>query len=504
MSGFLNFLREHVMLTEIDVHNLITNLLALSDRPGTPHEGEVALAKAKELAKKYGMDLDFIRDQMRRHGVATKRTSQASAHPADQLFIDINLIAKHIPGMRPKGEIHKGNHKFSAFGTEVVVWGLSHNGVLIILLLPMVGETEHPTMWYLLVNHFNGPATKDDVIAKSTNAQDIFNAIRSVDWAGIKAKQEQDQKDKENLAYNNAQKLTPEAQAIVNVGEKYGYVLKANAHLSSWREMFNEPYRIEVGPDGQWTHATRQGDVATGKWKYDTRRFDQKNKGPQTLEKWITTKRKSGEAAFSKHDEINKVVKVLSHYGFKPEDKHGNQHVWTNRTTGFQVTFGPNKLRGAITKTDEIWWMIAGVWVRKATPGGGMQQQHDVKSILGDKSHGNTAEELEDSLSKLMKRAEIGFDKVLVVLQKFEFVPGSEGIERPDNLQEYFVSKGKRYYVSVNPKNGKWSIIKSLRGNGLPGLQSMVSKSGHTADELDHELTRLKGLPHDPLNSPFD
>lgn len=491
MSGFLTYLREQLLI-ERDVMDTIVKLLALADRPGSPHEGEVALAQATRLAKQNNIDLEVARSMMKQQSVRRAPSNSSSVHPADKLFVELNLIMSHVPGARHggKGERMRSGVTYHAFGAEVIVWGVSHEGTFVLVVLPINGEKEHPTMWYLVHADAGGRPggyTMDDVLSKSTNAQDVLNALRSVDWKGLKLKREAERKEKEDAAYNNSQKLTVEAEAVVKVAEKHGYVLQPAHTGMSYRYMYAEPYRLVIGPDGAWWHETRQGSVATDKWKYDTKRFDQKNKGGLALEKWITTKRKSGEAAFSVHDEVNKIAKVLTHFGFKPTEKRGNQHVWTNQVSGFDVTFGPNKMSGALKKTDDIWWMIGAVWIRKPE-GGGMQPMHDVKSLLGDAKSGHTAEALETVLNKLMKRAEIGFDKVVAVCAKYGLSPNNKIAQRPDHTKEYFAAASGNYWVVVNPKNGKWDLVKKLSfGDG-----QMVSKSGHTADELDQVLARVK------------
>lgn len=59
MLSFTTFLKE-----SSDVNKTIMNLLRLSDRPGTPNEGEVAMSQAKKLAAKHGINLQDIRDEM--------------------------------------------------------------------------------------------------------------------------------------------------------------------------------------------------------------------------------------------------------------------------------------------------------------------------------------------------------------------------------------------------------------------------------------------------------
>ena len=497
MSGFLNYLREQI-LTERDVMDVVVKLLALADRPGSPHEGESALKQATELAKKHNIDLNKAREMMKNQTVRRSPSSSSPVHPADKLFADLTLILKHVPGMR-SGDRMKSGTTYKYFGSDVVVWGLSHNGVVVMVVLPMNGERERPTHWYLVLGDVGKPGgyQEEDVLAKSTNPQDVLNAIRSVDWNGIKKKRDQDRIDSENAAYNNAQQLTHEAQQVVDIATKHGYVLKPASTGMTYREMVSEPYRLTIGPDGAWWHETRQGPVSTNKWKYDTKRFDQKNKGPVALDKWIKTKRKSGEANFSVHDEVNKVVKILTHFGFKPWEKQGNQHIWGNPVEQIRVTFGPNKMRGALAKDDEIWWMITAEYVRKDGPGGGMRPAHDIKGMLGDAAHGKDAQALERSLSKLMKAAEMGFDKVVAVLSKYDFKPDNHIVDRPDHTKEYFNSPGGKYFVMVDPKTGRWNVMKHWSIGSGPNKVWGV-KDGHTADELDKVLSNIKGKLNDP------
>jgi hypothetical protein len=466
------------------------------------HEGEVALAQATALAKKSNIDLEVARSMMKQQSVRRAPSNSSSTHPADRLFVEINTIMSHVPGARHngKGDRMRSGTTYAQFGSEVVVWGVSHDGTFVLVVLPIQGEKERPIMWYLV--HADptgrpGGYSKDDVLAKSTNAQDLIGALRSVDWKGLKVKRDAEQREKEQKAYNNAQKLTPEAEAVVRVAEKHGYVLKPASTGESYREMVSDPYRLIVGPDGAWWHETRQGGSVSNKWKLDTKRFDQKNKGPQAFEKWVTTKRKSGEAAFSVHDEINKMVKVLTSFGFRPFDKQGNQHIWSNTVEMLRVTFGPNKMRGAMKKDDEVWWMITAEFVRKDSAGGGMRPAHDIKALLGDKSHGKDSESLERSLSVLMKKAEMGFDKIVNMLSQFEFRPNDKVVDRPDPTKEYFSSKGGKYFAVVDPKTGRWSLQKHWN-MGMGSASTLTLKDGHTAEELLKALNQFKAKFNEP------
>lgn len=502
MSAFLKYLREQ-LLNERDAMETIIKLLMLADRPGYPQEGEVALNQATALAKKSNIDLETARTLMKQRGVRRSPSNASSAHPTDQMFNDLNVIMNHIPGARNqgKGDRMRAGITYSMFGTEVVIWSVSHEGTMVIVVLPVQGEKEKPVMWYLVHADPSGRPggyTKDDVLSKGTNPQDVIPALRAVNWKGLKVQRDNEQRDKEQKAYNTAQQLTAEAEAVVKAALKLGYVLKPAYTGQTYREMSSEPFRLTIGPDGAWWHETRQGSSVADKWKYDTKRFDQKNKGPQAFEKWVATKRRSGEADFSVHQEVNKMVKVLTSFGFRPFDKQGNQHIWVNTVEQIRVTFGPSKIRGAMKKDDEVWWMITAEWVRKDTPGGGMRPAHDIKSLLGDRAHGKDAGTLEQSLDVLMKKAEMGFDKIVNILSQFEFRPDDHVLERPDPTKEYFNSKGGKYFVVVDPKTGRWSFQKHLSFGGKDN--TIAIKDGHTTEELLKVLNMIKSKLNDSKN----
>ena len=422
-----------------------------------------------------------------------KSTSQDYVDPSDKLFAEITLIAKHIPGIHFNGRTTN-----TPFAKESAVWSLYHEGTAVEIHVPMSGLKDHHAMWYLVLrNRKSHRIDAADVLNKSTNAQDLLNALRTVDWKGLALKADAEEEAGKAHAYNNAQQLTPEAEAVVNQAKKHGYELEPGHVGMSWREMKNEPFKLTIMPDGSWYHETRQGDIHTNKWKADTRRFDKKNNGPEKLEIWLKTKRKSGEAAFSVHDEINAVVKVLGHFGFKPEEKNGNRHVWVNPVAGLKVDFGPNKFRGALKKDDEIYWMIRAMMVRNAT-NTGYAPQIDLEKKIGKESmSGHDAEKLKHVLEKLTTKAEVGFDKVVAVLRKYGFFPDPHTVERPTHNMEYFNTKGKKYYAAVSPKTGQWMLYIRFES----GISDMMSKHGVTADELDMVLKKIAAMPHDPINT---
>lgn len=498
MSDFLKYLREQ-LLTERDMMEVLVKLLILANRPGTPQEGEAALNQAKALASRYNLDMSAAMTLAKTGSVQKQTTNTGSAHPSDILYSQLSLIAKNIPGMDTgRRDAYRG---FDAFGKSCMVWTL-HREITVYLVLPMNGEVEKPTHWYIVSRKPSSdysPYTLNSeyVLAKSTNAQDVINAFRTIDYKGLAKKQEQAKIEKENAAYNAAQQITKEQQDVIDVAVKSGYKLKPAYVGSSYRELLDEPFRLLVFNDGSWSHATRQGPISSNKWKSDTKQFDKKNNGPASLDKWLKTKRKSGEAAYSVNAELNKMVKVLTEYGFSLLEKRGNQHEWINKTSGFAVTVGPSKLRGAMTKTDEVWYHVRSTF----DPNNLRNLIHNVKQMIGDKYMGKNAEELESALEKLMKKAEIGFDKVVAVLKKFGFTPNEHFMSRNkmDMSKEYFLSKGEYYYAVVDPKNGAWSIQRELFiGGGRPMIDA---KNGHTADDLNALLTRLQKIHGDPLNN---
>lgn len=52
-------------LNEVNAEATVLGLLRIAERPASPHEGEVALQKAKLLADKNGLDLDALRQQVK-------------------------------------------------------------------------------------------------------------------------------------------------------------------------------------------------------------------------------------------------------------------------------------------------------------------------------------------------------------------------------------------------------------------------------------------------------
>lgn len=489
MRGVLSFNEFGLLREKSDDIQTLVNLLAVADRPGTPGEGEAALHQATRLAAKLGMSLDDARKITRSSGTGR---AKGVVDPSDKMFIEIKLIADHIPGIK----FHDRTTN-TPFAKESAVWHLYHEGVAIEIHVPMTGPKDHHIMWYLVHRDKNKyRIDADDTIAKSTNAQDLLNALRTVDWKGLKLKAEAEEEQKKVQAYNTAQQMTPEMQAVVDLAIKHGYELEPGHVGMSWRQLRSEPFQLTVMQDGSWYHETRQGDIHTKKWKADTRRWDKKNIGPDKLDTWLKTKRSSGEKPFSVHEEINKIVKVLSHFGFKPEEKTGNQHTWINPVAGYKVQFGPNKFRGALNKNDSVFWMIRAIMVRNAA-NNGYQYQHDLKAQVGeDNTHGTDAVKLQHVLEKIVTKAEVGFDKVVAVLTKYGFYPDAKAVERPTHNMEYFNTKGGKYYAAVGPKTGEWILYMRMSFG-----HDMMDKQGTTADELEMILKRLKALPHDPINT---